>query len=186
MQRGSYALLFSSGHLRGVGGSGGDGRETSSFRQVQSSIPAALCLRPWLVCTSSHLRAEGRPLSSIPAVICLRPWSVRSPSHLQAEGRPFKKFLPAFVQEGRQFSSGVASASSSFAWCWRRRRGDGLTPSGCVPGGEVAGFVLLLHQGLDRVFQFSFRVLFARSRDRSVISLFLSSLDVIIPVLMNI
>lgn len=125
-------------------------------------------------------------LSSIPAVICLRPWLARTPPHLQAEGRPSKKFLPADVHEGMQSSRGLTSASSSSVWCWRRTRGDDLAPSGSVPGGEVAGFVLRLSCGLDRVFQIFFRVLFAMSRDQFVISLLFSSLDVTCQVLMNI
>jgi hypothetical protein len=118
-------------------------------------------------------------------VICPR-LLVRTPPHLQAEGRPSKKFLPADVHEGRQFSRGLASVPSSSAWCRRRRRGDDLAPSGSVPGGEVAGFVLRLYLGLDRVFHFSFRALFAMSRDWSVVPLLFSSLDVTSRILMNI
>jgi len=147
------------GCLCGEGGSRGRRRAASSYRLV---------------------------LSSTPAVICSRPCLVHSPPHLQAEGRPSEKFLPAVVHEGRQSSCGLTSALSSSAWCWRWWRGGDLTPSGSVPGGEIAGFILQLFQGLDRVFQFSFRVLFAMSRDRLVNFLFFSSLDVICTVLMNI
>jgi len=108
---------------------------------------------------------------SIPTVLC-------SPSHLRAERRPSESYLPAGVHEGRQSSSGSTSVSSSFAWCRRRRCGDGLAPSGSVPGGDVVGFVLRLKFGLDCVLQFSFGVLFAMSRDQLVISLLSSSLDV--------
>lgn len=124
--------------------------------------------RDWLRASSFR-----RVQSSTTAAVC-------TPSYFRAERRPLEDFLLALCwQEGRQHSSSSTSASSSSAWCLRRRCGGVLAPSGCVPGGEVAGFELWLYVGLDRVFKFYVRVLFAKSKDQPVIFFILCSLDVI-------
>jgi hypothetical protein len=145
----------------------GTGREErprySSSRWVRSYTTAAICESSGAGCCLSRRRGDsGRlPVFALP--------------YLLVERRPSIDFLPGrCCQDGRLASCCTKSASPSSAWCWRRRRGGAIVPSGSVPGGGGTGFVHRLKKGLDRVLHFVARVLSAKSMDWTVIFVSLS------------